>query len=302
MQVKKYNKTALRVLEILKTLLHSSMSYDDIFAALDEEQKYFDCVYTKGVLQKYFNTFRLIGFDVLKKDKKYFAVDKNKSIEFSNSDFEQLVLLENFVEYSSNLRYKKSFYNFTSILSRYIPKNEIDSYNLTQNVKKITTFIDSRYKIIITKLEKYIQDGLKLKIEYNADKQTIAPKQIVYSQDKVYLLAYSQTTNQNRKFDITKIKIISQTPQKTCENYSLKTVVFKLYGRLAKTYVLKENEKIIQEGNFVKDEIIVSNNSEDIDFLLRRLLRYKDNCEILQPKDVKQKFLNLINDIEKIYE
>ena len=75
-------------------------------------------------------------------------------------------------------------------------------------------------------------------------------------------------------------------------------VTFKLTGRLAHSYVLKEGDIVIQHET---DSIIVSNSIEDKDLLLKRLIRYYDACEILYPTVMREKMLNLINEMENLY-
>jgi len=79
------------------------------------------------------------------------------------------------------------------------------------------------------------------------------------------------------------------------------SVTFKLTGRLARAYKLKEGENIIEYDLKKKKYIIVSNKTQDKDLLLRRLIRYFGSCEILYPKAMKEKMLTLVEEMEKIY-
>jgi predicted DNA-binding transcriptional regulator YafY len=76
------------------------------------------------------------------------------------------------------------------------------------------------------------------------------------------------------------------------------SVIFKLNGRLAKSYILKTNEKILESNS---DYIIVSATNINKDKLIHRLIRYFDDCEILYPKDCRNRMINLIDDMEKMY-
>ena len=70
-------------------------------------------------------------------------------------------------------------------------------------------------------------------------------------------------------------------------------VVFKLRGRLAKVYRLYEREKFSEQDKKLK-EVTVTSYSDDIDSLLMRILKYGENCEVLYPKQVRNKMANLI--------
>ena len=75
---------------------------------------------------------------------------------------------------------------------------------------------------------------------------------------------------------------------------------FKLKGRLAKAYTLREGERvdeICDDGS-----IVVVNSTEPTDKLLKRLMRYDYDCVIERPKELKTKMLEMINATLKNYE
>jgi len=61
---------------------------------------------------------------------------------------------------------------------------------------------------------------------------------------------------------------------------------------------LRENEKIIEQG---KDYLVILNKFEDTTQFLRRIMKYQDNCEILYPIEIRNEFINLIDETLKIY-
>ena len=90
---------------------------------------------------------------------------------------------------------------------------------------------------------------------------------------------------------------VKQKPQKQVKG-SPSSVLFKLKGRLAKSYMLKKGEMLLETGD---DFIIISNKNEDRELLIRRLLRYYDKCEILYPKTCRERIVELINEMEAMY-
>ena len=157
----------------------------------------------------------------------------------------------------------------------------------------------------ITRFEKYCKDEQKLEIKYKTGAESsktitckINPLKIMYKKGNAVLIAYDCTENTYREFVLNFISDTKQLPQKTSDSYT-NSVTFKLKNRLAKSYVLKENEKILESK---KDYIVVSNSKEDRDLLVRRLSRYFDNCEILYPKDFRKKMTDYLDSIEKVYE
>ena len=71
------------------------------------------------------------------------------------------------------------------------------------------------------------------------------------------------------------------------------TIVYRIKNRLAKNYKLREWERldtIEPNGN----QIIINKN-EDLNILLKRLMRYGTECEIISPKFFKEEMLATIN-------
>ena len=71
------------------------------------------------------------------------------------------------------------------------------------------------------------------------------------------------------------------------------TVVYKLKSRLAKTYKLKEGET--SKGLDENGHLVIVNKNEDHRELLKRLMRYGFDCEVISPKSFKAKMKDLIN-------
>ena len=123
---------------------------------------------------------------------------------------------------------------------------------------------------------------------------TIELKDIIETGNSTYAVCYEKTEGCIYKINISSITSIKQMPQQISGMSYLKAVVFELYGRLASSYKLKRSEKVL---NFGKNYITVSNSEEDRDILLHRLLKYGENCKIIKPKEVKEEFLNMTNEI-----
>ena len=87
-------------------------------------------------------------------------------------------------------------------------------------------------------------------------------------------------------------KIVKIVPEARIEKLpEAKETIFELYGRLAKIYVLKENERIIDSFS---DRLVIANGSCDKEILFRRLLRYDELCKILFSSEDVIKFKKMI--------
>ena len=74
-------------------------------------------------------------------------------------------------------------------------------------------------------------------------------------------------------------------------NAHKKEIIFELYGKLAKSYLLKDNERVL---DFTRDKIVIANSCDDKEKLFRRLMRYDTYCKIVFPKKEVDSFKKLI--------
>ena len=79
--------------------------------------------------------------------------------------------------------------------------------------------------------------------------------------------------------------------QENKENFYQNEVIFELYERLAKTYVLKDYERVIDVD---ADKLVIASSTPDKNNLFKRLLRYDTLCKITFPKKERVNFKNLI--------
>lgn len=298
----KKNDTSLRVLEILKMLIAEPVSGEDLIRKIGSQQN-IENIYTVETLLKYFNTLEFVGLKVEKrrKDKKYCLANFPVEINLDEKELKVLCLLEGYVKNLYQKRIENVFYDFLKNVERGFSKETLALYKSVKSNSVMKTDIDFLCSSsIIRKLEKYCIDSQKLKIGYlsKSNKCTeifvVEPKSLLYELDKVYLLAYNPKLAQNQKLLLENIIHVVQLPQKVSANVSPNTVVFELRGRLAKSYKLKEGEKII---NFSSNNIVVSNVKEDKMTLFKRFLKYGENCKILQPLSMQKEFINFVDKV-----
>ena len=94
--------------------------------------------------------------------------------------------------------------------------------------------------------------------------------------------------------DTKRVSGIKVLNEKYAPFFSDQSVLFRLKGKLAQRYQLRENETIMPESE--PGTITVSNRGENKDILLSRLLRYDDLCEILSPKSFREEMMQIVND------
>ena len=108
----------------------------------------------------------------------------------------------------------------------------------------------------------------------------------------IYFHFYDEEKNENKTIlfeDITKIIPIDESENDI--EFKNETI-FELYGRLAKNYRLKENERLIEK---FPNKIVIANSNSDKKVLFKRLLRYDVLCKIIHSKNDVKEFQNLVN-------
>lgn len=296
----KINEAGLRVLELLKVVANRPVSSAALLTILENKT---ENIYRKEVINKYLNTLKLVGLNVEKIKGKYVLLDSIEKTDFCEKDLALILFLKDYIKKLHNETFKDNFYEAFQILERTFSTK---TKNLIKS-KTIKPYVPGQNVVLkdenVKKYEKYCKELLKTIILYKEDSTasaksyTVSPLKVVYKKGKAVFVGYCNEESDYKEFIIDNILESKQTPQKSASNYP-SSVTFKLKGRLKDSYVLKEEEKIIQYGS---DFIVVSNKIEDRTLLVKRLLRYYDKCEILYPKECRQKMVRLIEEMEDIY-
>lgn len=275
---------AQRALEILKTLMDKDLTVDEILESFPIDNE-IEPVYSKEAVYKYFNTFKSMNIEVKKDNGKYCVRKIFNNISLSEENIMILNFLENYIKstqqdviYNKFLKIKELIYkNNINVIENIININYEQIFK--QNIKY------QHCKELIGKLEKYCSTKQQLNIKYNKEKDSISDflvvaENIFYEKGILKLKAYCVKTLEYRNFNIENIISIDVLPNKKNSNFYLKTAIFKLVGELAINYKLKAGETIKEQ---TKDYIIVMNNYQNYDDLLKRLFRYGEKCEVLYP-------------------
>lgn len=301
---KKFSDTSIRVMETLKILANKPASIQDIlnhFEKIDPKNR----IYTSEVILKYINTLKVFGMRFTKKKDKYILLTSPCELHFSKEDLQSIALLEKYSRQFPEEKIKTEIDKFIQeIEKRFSDTTKL----LANNIKKPTELNFSlsyeKYSARIKEYEKYCLEAQRLKVTCKDSKNkqisiTIDPNELKYKGEKVYLSAYNPLLAQIQDINLDDIISITQLPTKSNPMNMLSAVTFKLKGTLAKTYKLHADEKLIQiekDGN-----IIILNQKEDRRLLLKRLMRYGENCEVISPKSLRDEMAELIEETLKLY-
>ena len=290
----------LRVLEVLKVMLNENLKKIELIEKL-KNNSVVECVYTQEAFVKYFNTLEALGFELERVKNNYILANALFKIDLSKEEKE---LLEKLILES------KSLYNKNIELNVKTAVNKINKYispkftneqlsNLFDNESKFDSDVVNNN--LLLSIKNMIADNLLVKIKFRKNKNLIEEtivelKEIVEKNNKRFVLCYLPDLARNIKINIDSIIELNQLPKKSKGTTCLNSVVFELYGRLVSSYKLKPSEKVI---NFSNNCITVSNTAEDKDTILRRLLKYGENCKIITPKSMQNELLDLTNEMLK---
>lgn len=292
--------TGLRVLEVLKILLRESVSKNELIEKLKGNSK-IETVYTHEAFIKYFNTLEILGLKITKSKNKYSLNNALFEISLTKEEREMLFELISESRVLHNKNEKEKFKDVIFRLNKYINphiKEEVLSGLFTE--KEQIKGDDIRDNLLTT-LNNFFSDKQLVKIKFQrtknqTDEVIVEIKEIFENKNNIYLKCYSPGLGRNKKISIDSIISVSQLPRMIQGGTCLNSVIFELYGRLASAYKLKPSEKVI---NFSNNHITVSNCEEDKDALLCRLLKYGENCKIINPKHLRDEFIEMTNEILK---
>lgn len=301
---KKNSDTSIRVMETLKFLVKNNASVQEIinhFEKIDPNNR----IYTSEVIIKYINTLKVFGYRFVKNKDKYVLLNFPDQIDFNEEELKTICLIEDLAKAFPEEKIKEDINKFLQSLERRFSENTRILAN--KIIKPTCVTLDYNYEKYagkIIKYEKYCQEGQKLKITYKllceSETSIIAePKEIKYKKDEVFLCVYNSLTAQIQDLNFNNIKEIKQLPIRSNETNILSTSTFRLKDGLAESYRLHDGEKLLNlESNGSK---VILNSKEDKSSMLKRLMRYGFNCEVISPKSLRQEMSEIITNTLKNY-
>lgn len=291
--------TGLRILEILKILLQKDMTRQELLEALKNKTN-FEEVYSNEVILKYFNTFEILGLR-LRKDKNVNGLENALlQLELSKSEYKILYKLIHSVRKLNNKSEEEIMRSVIYRLDKYVEEDIITVQNDNIVQERFLNNKNVKENVIHT-LKDMIYDKQSVNITIlnrNGEEEigTFEIKEIIEQKKDTIVVCYDAKIGRNRKISLSSIKEMKQSPKKIAGVSRLNSVVFELYGRLVSLYKLKPSEKVI---NFSNNHLTISNSEEDKDVLIRRLIKYGENCRIVRPQSVQKEFLELTDNILK---
>ncbi len=272
----KINISSMQVIKTLQVLLQGNYTMNELVDRLNFKEK--DAIFNNSVVSKYINTCRYCGIDIPKIQNKYFVASMPFGLDLTSNDIDLLEKLQNVVKENIIKKYCKFFDDFIERINKY-------------SNKQIIKVDKSTYKMSLELFENAMCERRKVKFLYkNGSEYICTPLKLVENGDRVFFNVLYK--NREKLINSDRVSGLSILSEKFFPRMSDVTVTYKMKRELAKRYVLRENEKILQK--FENGDIVISNNGEVKDILFSRLFRYDDLCEILTPKNYREEFKTIL--------
>ncbi len=261
---------------------------------------------THVTLNKYLNAMKIFGIKVKKIKGKYHMFSSIYKIRLNLEDIKSINLLK---EAGSILPDGKNKTNFESFIRNLEMRYDEFAQSLDQIANSIQnlnlSFYNSEMVEQVKRCEKFCQDKQKLEIIYTNDKGEeinilCSPIEQVYQKRRICLKVLGSNGSRIYEIPIENIISVKQLPSASSTQSIPTTVVYRIKNRLARNYKLRDWErldKIESEGSH-----IIVNKDEDLHSLIKRLMRYGTECEIISPKFLKEEMIENINKTLANYE
>ena len=254
---------------------------------------------THVTLNKYLNALKIFGLKVKKIKNKYKLQSALYKMQFSLEDIKTVLHIKS----AENLLPKgKNRHNIDDFLKQIEMRFDETSQNIKQALENSDNssleFYNSELIEQIKKCEEYCQQQYKLEIIYNYGDSTdinllCSPKELIYMKRKIYLRVIGNNGNRIYDIPIDNIKDVKRLPTAASSQAVPTTVVYRIKNRLTKNYKIRDWEfvdKVEHDGS----QIIINKN-EDLNLLIKRIMRYGTEAEIISPKFVREEMIELIN-------
>lgn len=275
----KYNEACIKVFDMLKLLSKGTAYYSDIIELFNPDENN-PTAGAHVILNKYLNTLKIFGINIYKSKNIYHLQNSFYSLNLDKNDIKMLQLLKTSGLILSNTKQKEQFDNFVhdvEIRLTSTSRELLNSTNDSDNLRRSEYFTKYRDLLICT------------------------PKDITFINQNIYLSVFNHLSRQIFDIPIDKITAIKQMPVVSATREAPMTVVYKIRNNLAKAYRLREWEstdgKIDDEG-----WLTIVNNNENFDVLIKRLMRYDVCCQVVSPKNFRERMLSTIDETLANYE
>ncbi len=135
----------------------------------------------------------------------------------------------------------------------------------------------------------YCHDAFALDIQYKEQNQVehllLEPHEVVEQKNRLLLVGLERKTQRQKTLEVDRILSARQLPSKNRRQAVQYAVTFALYGRLAKSYRLYPDEKVVYRS---ETELHIKVTVAETSGLMARLLKYGAGCQVLAPGSFRE--------------
>lgn len=285
----KHHDSCVRVLEFLKLLTKEDIDIKEL-----EYDKKFKDIEAPETFLKYISTLEASEIDVRKIGKKYSLCKFPEEIEPDDKEIELIVTVCKAFDACCLEKERGFLEQFLSKLLKSLTLNSKQKLDLKlKSLKNSET--NRKIAAIANDFQKYVDLAQKLKITYDGETSIVIPKRVEIYEDRVLLDVYNPKKAENYKFLTQNIEKIEILPIRVVPVNVTSSVVFEVYGRLIVNYRLRDGERV---ESFSDEKKVIINTGEDKKALIKRLMKYGENCKITSPKFLQQEMLDELEKVE----
>lgn len=286
---RKHN-SCIRVLEFLKLLTMNDVALNELH---DIDKNTFKDIGAHETFLKYVSTIDFAGLRIKKIGKKYSLCDAISKPYFSKREIDLLLAIYDYFDECCVESYRAELIYFYENIKKFLPNEFKELFN-----EKINKGGYKKSQKLAEKAQYYqniVDFEQKLKITMNGEEKVLEPRKIEINNGKIYLHAFCPQESVVLKIITDKIEKLEILPEKNKTGNFAETVVFEVYNRLAVNYRLRECEHI---QSFSDDKKVIVNCGEDKNTLIKRLLKYGENCKVVAPKNFINDYLSALQKIK----
>lgn len=296
------NISAYRLLYIYLLLSQSEqISFEDLNTHL-LNHPLIQRTFTTETLNKYMNTLRLFGCVIKRFEEQGHLVYRLEEHPLKRRLLmSEIKALKNTAELLSLQPLTTACKNFYFLIKRLsIIPNPQEFITNPQFESILHSRLCPQSFDCIERFQKYCLEGQILEICYENEDNfpiltLVEPQEVVYHKKRFYLVGNDPKTNKKARYEVDRIRSHRQLPSRVRSQTVKTTVTFKLTGRVALNYRPYPQEMVWNKGEF----LLVKHTTDEVEQLLKRLLKYGSQCQVVSPGFVRDEMLKLIQQLEQ---
>lgn len=285
----KYNKTISNIFIFINFILECQKF--QIKDVLEFFEKQYKIVLKKETILKYIRTLKSLGFDFKRPDNQTYSLTKIPTY-FDNSQTETnynkcLEIIKNYqITYNADTNN-----NLVEKLSLFLQKTSVPKEIAKKNKN-------------IEKIKYYIADNKRIKIDFltGKDKTTSITAEIenlFLEKGLFYIKVFDILKREYLTINTNLISKMEQTASQNRYIYLKFPAKLKFSKKFINSYLLKEGETIIRKE---QDFVYIKSFFTDKKSFFNNILRYRENCEIIAPKELRDDFCKYLSDLYQKYD